>query len=71
MSLTNIEIIPFHAFFTLLMDERLMNFLQLFARQPRFFSPIFSLCRLADEPFTRHGIGNGFYFMARKERNGR
>lgn len=70
MDFEEVEVVPFHAFFTLLADERLTVLLPLLSRSAFFFTSLFHLCRIADTPFTDCGRGNGFYLLGRR-RGGR
>jgi 2-polyprenyl-3-methyl-5-hydroxy-6-metoxy-1,4-benzoquinol methylase len=66
LGFSGIQIRHFHAFFTLMVDERLMCLNQALGRSPFFFKLAFHLCRSADLPMTAAGLSNGFYFMADK-----
>jgi 2-polyprenyl-3-methyl-5-hydroxy-6-metoxy-1,4-benzoquinol methylase len=62
----SIEIVPFHSFFTLILDERLMELTRSLGSRPYIFRLIFLLSRLADLPWTASGLSNGFFFLAEK-----
>lgn len=61
-----VEAVPFHAFFTLLIDERLQQVSQFFVRSPRLLRTFFALARAADGPWAAAGLGNGFYLVGTK-----
>jgi ubiquinone/menaquinone biosynthesis C-methylase UbiE len=61
-----VETTPFHAFFTLLIDERLQRALQVFTRNRRLYRALFAAARAADAVWTAAGLGNGFYLSGTK-----
>ncbi len=61
-----VRITPFHAFFTLLIDERLESVRKLFSRCRFLSRALFGLARAADGAWTATGLGNGFYLTGTK-----
>ena len=61
-----VQITPFHAFFTLMLDDRLHRTWQLFPPSRIPFHVLFALARAADAPWTVAGLGNGFYLTGTK-----
>jgi len=65
-----IGVTPFHAFFTLLIDERLQRVWQVFPHSRYLFRALFALARAADGAWTGAGLGNGFYLTGTKLSDG-
>jgi 2-polyprenyl-3-methyl-5-hydroxy-6-metoxy-1,4-benzoquinol methylase len=61
-----VRITPFHAFFTLMLDERLQCTCQDFSRNRHLFRALFALACAADRPWTGAGLGSGFYLTGTK-----
>lgn len=61
-----VRVTPFHAFFTLMIDERLQRSWQYFSRSRFAFRVLFALARAADGAWTGAGLGNGFYLAGTK-----
>lgn len=61
-----VKITPFHAFFTLMIDERLERGWQYLCRSRRWFRTLFALACAADGAWTGAGLGNGFYLSGTK-----
>jgi len=66
MGFHSTEVVLFHAFFTLILDERLMALTRALESFPSLFRILFQLSRMADLPLTSSGFSNGFYFLAEK-----
>ncbi len=66
LGLAGVRVVPFHAFFTLMLDERLLRIVHGLSERPWLFRGAFNLARAADLPWTEAGLGNGFYFLAEK-----
>jgi len=61
-----VKVTPFHAFFTLMIDERLPHGWQYLSRSRLWFRALFALARAADGSWTGAGLGNGFYLSGTK-----
>lgn len=61
-----VGVTPFHAFFTLMVDERLLDTWRYLSHGRRWFRALFALARAADGAWTGAGLGNGFYLSGTK-----
>lgn len=64
---SQVQMLPFHALATLILDERFVPFFAAHAGRPRLLRWILRLAEAADRPLTSRGFGNGFYLSGHKE----
>jgi ubiquinone/menaquinone biosynthesis C-methylase UbiE len=58
-----IDLLPFHALVTLILDERFVSFFQALLPFESLLGLVLRLAEGADRPLTSRGFGNGFYLI--------